>query len=347
MLETKMTLSIVMPVFNHPEWVEIMVDSILANSFVDWELWAVDDGSSEENVKAFVEYFAKDERMHYLHRNREPKGPQTCRNIGLENARGEFIIFFDSDDQVFPFTLKKRVEALRSREDLDFMVFPSGVLFNGNFSVLGQRQAYGFPVFRDDLQSFARRVLPFVVWNNIYRTKSLRESEILWDVNLKSLQDSDFNVQALLKGLKYEYCNTSADFAYRINANSDSVSKKMKSDEHKQSIPYASEKFFQCYQAHYGYRYDFSLYCGVLYLYNSLMSDGITSDLAYGMVDVVKRYSSFWGMLLSWQVRCTQMLARFMAAKKARQIPMVLFLVNYIFCMRRKQQRITRLYQKN
>ena len=81
-----------------------------------------------------MEYFAKDERMHYLHRNREPKGPQTCRNIGLENARGEFIIFFDSDDQVFPFTLKKRVEALRSREDLDFMVFPSGVLFNGNFS---------------------------------------------------------------------------------------------------------------------------------------------------------------------------------------------------------------------
>ena len=54
-------LSIVMPVFNHPEELRTMLDSILANTFQDWELWAVDDGSQQETLSVLDGYAGRDD----------------------------------------------------------------------------------------------------------------------------------------------------------------------------------------------------------------------------------------------------------------------------------------------
>ena len=105
-------LSIVMPVFNHPEELRTMLDSILQNTFQDWELWAVDDGSQQETLSVLDGYAGRDERIHFIRRERLPKGAQTCRNIGLEQAKGEYIIFFDSDDYITPNCFAQRVSEM-------------------------------------------------------------------------------------------------------------------------------------------------------------------------------------------------------------------------------------------
>ena len=120
------TLSIVMPVFNHPQELKVMMDSILANSFADWELIAVDDGSDESTLSMLADYASNDNRIHFVSRNRNPKGAQICRNMGLEMARGKYVVFFDSDDYVAPYCLQQRVELMEEKQELDFMVFPSG-----------------------------------------------------------------------------------------------------------------------------------------------------------------------------------------------------------------------------
>lgn len=341
------TLSIVMPIYNHPEWVKVMVDSIRANDFEDWELWAVDDGSETEIVEALTDEFSNDPRIHYINRgDRQPKGAQTCRNMGLEMAQGKYIVFFDSDDKIFPFTLRNRINAIKEREDLDFMVFPSGVLLNEEFSVLNQFRAFGFQAFGDDIEAFARRMLPFIVWNNIYQTDSLRNAKITWDVNLLSLQDADFNTDALLKGLKYEYAVTEPDFAYRIDANPASISKKVFSKEHQKSTLYSIEKFYQKYQDRFGRRYDHALYQGVLVLYNSIMAAGLLPEFANGMVELVTKYSPFWGKVLKGQVVCTKCLQHVMPARLARQLPMCCYLVGFYARMYLKKRTIKYLYQQ-
>ena len=84
-------VSIVMPVFNHCSDVATMVDSIISNDFTDWELLAIDDGSDQKTLDLLHEYAAKDKRLKVILRNRAPKGAQTCRNIGMEKAEGDYI----------------------------------------------------------------------------------------------------------------------------------------------------------------------------------------------------------------------------------------------------------------
>lgn len=322
------TLSIVMPVFNHPNELKQMIDSILANSYSDWELLTVDDGSQEETLSLLREYEMLDKRIRIIQRSEHPKGAQTCRNIGLREARGKYIIFFDSDDYITPDCLETRVHSLSVREDLDFMVFPSGVVENDVFKEK-HRFIFGYHFFKDDIEYFCRRILPFVVWNNIYRTDSLRRNNIVWDVNLLSLQDADFNLATILKGLKYEYCSCKPHFGYRINVNSESVSKKILSQEHRQSNLYAINKFYETIQGRFGHKYDEALYDGVIFIYNYIFSTGIDPNLAQKFVRIVKKYSPKYGLLLKLQVSLTRLLSFILPSKLARQIPMAICLRNY------------------
>ena len=109
------SLSIIMPVFNHHDEVATMIDSILANDFQSWELLAVDDGSEADTLQLLERYAEADSRIKVVRRDRQPKGAQTCRNIGLEMACGEFVIIFDSDDYIAPYCLRQRVEMLQKR----------------------------------------------------------------------------------------------------------------------------------------------------------------------------------------------------------------------------------------
>ncbi len=322
------TLSIVMPVFNHPNELKEMIDSILANSYSDWELLAVDDGSQAETLSVLREYEILDKRIRLIQRTELPKGAQTCRNIGLREARGKYIIFFDSDDYITPDCLETRVQSLSARKDLDFMVFPSGVVENNVFKEK-HRFIFGYHFFRDDIEYFCRRILPFVVWNNIYRTDSLRRNNIIWDVNLLSLQDADFNLTTILKGLKYEYCSCKPHFGYRINVNSESVSKKILSQEHRQSNLYALNKFYEIIQGRFGHKYDEALYGGVVVIYNNIFCTGIDLKYAQEFTKIVKKHSPKYGLLLKLQVLMTRLLSFILPSKLARQIPMAICLHDY------------------
>lgn len=335
-------LTIVMPFYNKKELVAEMIDSILANDFQEWELLAVDDGSEESALLRLKQYESKDSRIRVIQRNEQPKGAQTCRNIGFREAKGEFIVFFDSDDYIAPVCLRNRVEMLREYPDLDFMVFPSGVYMDGTFLKIRKRDIYGYPVYKDDLEAFLDRSLPFIVWNNIYRTESLRKHAILWDTKLLSLQDADFNLQALLAGMKYEYAHCAPDYGYRIDT-SNSVSKKIVTEEHYQSHLYALEKFYIETQKHFGHHYDRYLYRGVLCVYVMVFGEGVDKPFAQRLVQLVRTYSKWYGAVLSMQVECSILLGHFLPKKRARQIPILCFLFRRSWREQWKRRKIKKL----
>lgn len=91
-------LSVVVPVYNTEKYLHRCVNSILAQTFTDFELLLIDDGSKDSSGVICDDYVAKDSRVRVFHK--ENGGVSSARNFGLDNAKGEWIAFVDSDDWI-------------------------------------------------------------------------------------------------------------------------------------------------------------------------------------------------------------------------------------------------------
>lgn len=293
-------VSIVIPVFNNAELVQIMVDSIIAQDYKDWELLLVDDGSDAQTMAVLRRFSEMDDRVQVIIRNRLPKGAQTCRNIGMDIAKGKYIVFFDSDDYVASCCLSQRVAYMEANSRLDFAVFPAMVFSNADRSDAKLR--YGVkPKYGDDLFLFLIPHLPFVVWNNIYRLDSLRKKGIRWDEKLKSLQDSDFNMESILSDLRYEYASTpniEPDYYYRVIMMGNSVSRKIVDRSHFDSHLYFYRKTINSVQAMWGKRYDKVLRNRAVFFYLKMQDKNGGDIYVKRLVDVVRESFSCTSILI-------------------------------------------------
>ena len=108
----KPIVSILMPVYNTERYVAQAVESILCQTFKDFEFIILDDGSTDASLKILKEYAAKDKRIRL--KNRENKGVSRTRNELLKQATGEFIAVMDADDVALPERLALQVEFLNA-----------------------------------------------------------------------------------------------------------------------------------------------------------------------------------------------------------------------------------------
>lgn len=111
--ELRPTVSVVIPTFNRERWLPRSIGSVQAQSFPDWELLVVDDGSTDSSWKLLEQLAAGDPRIRPL-KNARTKGVSGARNTGIDAARGEFVAFLDSDDEWLPEHLADSVAALLS-----------------------------------------------------------------------------------------------------------------------------------------------------------------------------------------------------------------------------------------
>lgn len=91
-------ISIIVPVYNVEKYVRQCIDSILSQSFTDFELLLINDGSKDKSGDICDEYAAEDSRIRVIHK--ENGGVSSARNVGLDNAHGEWIAFVDGDDEI-------------------------------------------------------------------------------------------------------------------------------------------------------------------------------------------------------------------------------------------------------
>ena len=103
-------VSIVMPAYNAEKYIGECIDSILSQTFTDWELIIVDDGSSDGTPLICRQYAGKDPRIKVI--RQENRGVSGARNRGLENVSGGYIAFVDADDYLPPESLSVRVELI-------------------------------------------------------------------------------------------------------------------------------------------------------------------------------------------------------------------------------------------
>lgn len=103
-------ISVIMPVYNSEKTLHRSIDSIINQNSEDWELIAIDDGSTDNSYELMKEYAKKDKRIKvYTQKN---CGPGMTRNNGINKAQGEYIAFLDSDDTYEYFFLKQAEEII-------------------------------------------------------------------------------------------------------------------------------------------------------------------------------------------------------------------------------------------
>ena len=103
-------ISVIVPVYQVEPYIHCCVDSILAQTFPDYELILVDDGSPDRCPAICDAYAEKDGRIHVIHQ--ENGGLSAARNAGIDMAKGEFLTFVDSDDMIHPQFLERLINNL-------------------------------------------------------------------------------------------------------------------------------------------------------------------------------------------------------------------------------------------
>lgn len=233
-------VSIVAPAFNGAKCIEDFIDSILSQNYRNWELIIVDDGSTDNTCEVVTSYTEKDSRIVLLRRDRTPKGSLTCRNIGIDHCTGEYIIHFDSDDIVEPFSLEQRVSFMEQNPDVDFATFKGESVYINQNEIKRTGRLWGVNPHCDILDAFLRVEYPFSVWNNIYRRESFKDYR--WDENVKIYTDFSFIIPTLLGDYTHAFAEESkTDYLYRIGQKKAMTSNFIAEDKY-ESTKYLFEK---------------------------------------------------------------------------------------------------------
>lgn len=167
-------VSIVIPVYNVEMYLTKCVESVLAQTYQDFELLLVDDGSTDNSGMICDAYIQKDSRVQVIHQNNQGQGG--ARNNGISAAKGKYLLFVDSDDYIHPQLLEKTV-AVAEAEKCDVVMF-NAVAVNEN-GVEGVSYRFSLP---PDIVLEREALKPFVtisgVWNRLWNRQLFMEYDI-------------------------------------------------------------------------------------------------------------------------------------------------------------------------
>ena len=221
-----------------------MIRCCQRQTFVNWELILVDDGSNNIEFEIVEKYIKDDERINLLKRNRAPKNGNTCRNIGVEMARGEYIMILDSDDLLSDNCFSQRVLFMDNHSSCDYASFPGRPFLYENELNNKPKSKICFGLERNR-KTFEYNLIslcyPFTVWTNIYKRSSILN--IKWDESVYIMQDLDWMLSCCFAGLKHEYAqNAEFDYFYRQYTSGSNVCSDFSSESKCRSIIYLCDK---------------------------------------------------------------------------------------------------------
>jgi glycosyltransferase involved in cell wall biosynthesis len=204
--EKKPKISIVVPFYNTGALINNSVSSLLTQTVKDFEVIFVNDGCSDD-TKLTLENLLLDCDMLFTIVEQTNKGVSVARNLGLENACGEYVCFCDADD----FVSKSLVEELSyvTKENFDLVVFGHDVVDNdfklikSNFVSKDAIPSNG----RDLLKAFLQRNIVLCVASVLFRKEFLNKNKLLYNADLKFGEDQEFNMLALYKAERVDVLN--------------------------------------------------------------------------------------------------------------------------------------------
>ncbi|MCH9631961.1 MAG: hypothetical protein S4CHLAM6_02830 [Chlamydiae bacterium] len=186
-------ISIVIPTFNRGYILSKAIHSVQNQAFNSWELFVVDDGSTD-NTKKTVQGFLSDKRIHYIYKRN--KGASSARNEGLKRARGEYITYLDSDDILYPDYLTVAHKQLEKRLDKSFALVKAKryLEFYDECGFLKASREENFEIKKPTLQDFYNWSIKASIGTGFIHRRKLNGT-FRWNEDLKLLENLDFTMQ--------------------------------------------------------------------------------------------------------------------------------------------------------
>lgn len=194
-------VSVIIPTYNRAHLIGDAIESIIKQTYSNWELIIIDDGSNDNTEEVVTRYVAQDARIFY-HKQRNA-GSGGARNTGIRLAKGKYITFLDSDDVFKPEKIQKQYELIMQDTSIKVVVCEMMEMRNG------QPNAIKKPVKQDDLYfsllagipgAYSQTPLLFI------EAKLLHEKDIYFDERFPTMDDVDFLI-SISKYSNYEVVN--------------------------------------------------------------------------------------------------------------------------------------------
>ena len=222
MTSEKPLVSIIMPVYNTEKYLDQSIGSVIQQTYENWELIVVDDGSKDNSVSIIQSYAQKDQRIHLINNDSDQHGPGIARNIGLDHIRGKYTYFIDSDDWIDKDLL---TDTVTKAEETSADLVPCGfIIEEENRQIRKELKPKGNYEY-DDFKKSANDILRGT-WGHV--TELIR-SELLSDIRhnqYKTCEDICFQMDLLCKTRKvcgidkeyYHYCIRKDSISFTHNS---------------------------------------------------------------------------------------------------------------------------------
>lgn len=182
-------LSIIVPVYNAEQYLSRCIDSILAQTFIDFELLLINDGSKDKSGDICDKYAIKDKRVKVFHKVNG--GVSSARNFGLNHALGEWVCFCDSDDYVsntYLHNLEKQI------------ICDKQIIMTG-YDIIGSEIKYKYHNICLNGNEFIKYLLDKRIifnsqpWGKLYNLKLIKSNHIYFPENINLGEDAIFNIK--------------------------------------------------------------------------------------------------------------------------------------------------------
>lgn len=193
-------ISVIVPVYQAEKYVNRCLDSILAQSFTDFEVLMIDDGSRDNGGKICDDYAKKDGRFHVVHKKNE--GVSIARQTGLDMAQGEYVIHADPDDWVEPDWLGKLYQKI-IEDKTDMVICDFELIKADETVVMAQRPA---SLHNDDiLEAILDDLIWGMLWNKLVRRECFSRYGVSFHPDMNLWEDMYVICLLIVNGAKVSF----------------------------------------------------------------------------------------------------------------------------------------------
>lgn len=218
-MEDNRLISVIIPVYNAEKYLSRCIESILGQTLQTFELILINDGSTDKSGEICNAYTSQDERIKVIHIDNN--GPGNARNIGLQNANGEFIQFTDSDDTLQPNYLE--VLLYRMEQDHSDLVVCGSSIIKNNREIdrltVDELKSIQYATSIELFMKLLDKGLAYSSWNKLYRKEVIEQHKIYFGTEFNLGEDALFNISYFKNSKKISF-ETSVFYEYHQNEGS-------------------------------------------------------------------------------------------------------------------------------
>lgn len=212
-----MLVSVIVPSYNYGSFISETVQSLLSQTYKNWECIIIDDGSTDNTKDVVLDFARQDERIKYIYQNNQ--GLSAARNTGLSNSQGEFIQFLDADDLIESKKLEIQVEFLNKNKEVD-LVYGSVRYFKSDspserLYSMSDSDAPWMP----EISGSGKSICEKLIEGNIMAVSSpllrKRMTDLIgsFDLQLGMFADWDYWIRCAVAGMNFQFLSNNETLA--------------------------------------------------------------------------------------------------------------------------------------